>query len=182
MPAHSASDAAERSQRLPGRAIALMHWLALAGGGALILLTVGSDRWTLGPLVTIAALTVVSDLTSVQGTSAKIKLSGSFLGIMLAAILLGTGPAAIIAIFSILVGWLRFREAGHYLRNNLASFMWFPLIGSAFFHAAVRLADVGPHQAAYYMLVFAAFVIAMGTELRDDRRLPVLPRRLVADS
>ncbi len=138
-----------------------MHWLALAGGGALILLTTGSDRWTPGPLLTIAALTVISDLTSVQGTSAKIKISGSFLGIMLAGILLGAGPAAVTAILSILVGWFRSREVWHYLRNNLACFMWFPLVGSAFFHAAIRLAHVGPHAPAYYMLVFAAFVIAM---------------------
>lgn len=151
----------EQSSRLPGRGVALVHWLVLATGGIVIVLTAGSDRWSVGPLVVIAILTVISDLTSVGEAFPNLKLSGSFLGIMLAAVLLGGGPAAAVGVLSILVGWLRWREAPHLLRNNLASFVWFPLIGSAFFHAALSLAHIGPDAVAYYLLVFAAFVLAM---------------------
>jgi diguanylate cyclase len=138
-----------------------MHGFALAAGAALVILTANSARWSLAPLGVIAVLTVISDLTSVDAPSTKLKLSGSFLGIMLAAVLLGAGPAAVVGVLSIAIGWLRSREAPHYLRNNLATFLWFPLIGSAFFHGAVRLTNVGPEAPAYYLLVFAAFVFAM---------------------
>jgi diguanylate cyclase len=135
--------------------------LALTVGAGVIVVTADSYRWNLIPLALITALTVISDLTSVDAASAKLKLSGSFLGIMLAAVLLGGGPAAVVGVLSIAIGWFRWREAPHYLRNNLASFMWFPLIGSIFFHAAIRLADAGSNSAAYYLLVFFTFVLAM---------------------
>jgi diguanylate cyclase (GGDEF)-like protein len=159
--ANTKPNVAEQPRRRPSRAVALVHAHALAAGVGLIVLTASSDRWQLGPFAVIAILTVISDLTSVEAGTAKLKLSGSFLGIMLAAVLLGGGPAAVVGVLSIAIGWFRWREAPHYLRNNLASFMWFPLIASAFFHGGVRLADVGPHAVAYYLLVFAAFVVAM---------------------
>jgi diguanylate cyclase (GGDEF)-like protein len=153
--------AQDQSGSRPTRAVAVLHVLALLVGSTLVILTAGSDRWSLASLVVIAVLTIISDLTSVKAPSAKVKVSGSFLGIMLAAVLLGAGPAALVAVLSIAVGWLRSREAPHYLRNNLATFLWFPLIASAFFHGAVGVANVGPADVAYYLLVFAAVVFAM---------------------
>ena len=161
MPREGTPNAGEQPGRLPSRAVALLHGFALLAGATLIIVTAGSERWTLAPLVVIAILTVISDLTSVEAPSAKLKLSGSFLGIMLAAVLLGAGPAAVVGVLSIAIGWLRSREAPHYLRNNLTTFLWFPLIAGAFFHGAVALTHVGPDDAAYYLLVFAAFVVAM---------------------
>jgi diguanylate cyclase (GGDEF)-like protein len=155
------SEAGERSGRVSGRAAALLHVFALIAGAILVVITVGSDRWRLAPLAVIAVLTIISDLTSVQAPSTKLRLSGSFLGIMLAAVLLGAGPAALVAVLSIAIGWLRSREAPHYLRNNLATFMWFPIIAGAFFHGGLRLTQVGPREPAYYLFVFAAFVFAM---------------------
>jgi len=147
--------------RLRTRAVGLIHWLLLAVGVGVIAVTAHSDRWSLVPLAMIASLTVISDLMSVEADATKVKLSGSFLGIMLAAVLLGGGPAVAVASLSIAIGWLRWREAPHYLLNNLATFVWFPLAASAFFHGSVRLAGVGPHAVGYYLLVFAAFVLAM---------------------
>jgi hypothetical protein len=155
------SNAGERSGRVSGRAVALLHVTALIAGATLVIITTGSDRWWPGPLAVIAVLTIISDLTSVEAPSTKLKLSGSFLGIMLAAVLLGAGPAALVAVLSIAIGWLRSREAPHYLRNNLATFMWFPIIAGGFFHGALRLTQLEPREPAYYLLVFAAFVFAM---------------------
>jgi diguanylate cyclase (GGDEF)-like protein len=59
------------------------------------------------------------------------------------------------------VGWFRWREASHYLRNNLVLFGWFPLASGLFFGAATRLAHVGPGDAAYYFLVLPAFAVAL---------------------
>jgi diguanylate cyclase (GGDEF)-like protein len=80
---------------------------------------------------------------------------------MLAAILLGGGPAALVGVLSITVGWLRSREAAHYFRNNIVTYAWFPLVGGLWFHATVSLAGVGPDQPGYYLLVFVAFVLAL---------------------
>ena len=95
---------------------------------------------------------------------------------MLAAVLLGAGPAALIGVLSIAVGWFRSREAAHTLRNNLATFAWYPLIAGLFFHAMTGLAGVGPRAIGYYLLVFAASRGARH-ELPRRRRLRVLHRR-----
>jgi diguanylate cyclase (GGDEF)-like protein len=144
------------------RAVALGQWLALAIAAGLAALTSGADRWDLPSLGVIIALTVVSDLTSVDTGSSMLKLSGSFLGIILAAVLLGGGPAALVGVVAIGVGWFRSREAAHYLRNNLVTYAWFPLLAGLFFHAAIGLGHIGSGDARYYLLVFATFVIALG--------------------
>ncbi|MEA2197528.1 MAG: hypothetical protein QOJ25_1579 [Solirubrobacteraceae bacterium] len=161
MPNSANLDIGEQGGRQPGRAVAVAHGLALASAITLIVLTAGSDRWSVWPLTVIVVFTVIGDLTSVEAFSPKLKVSGSFLGIMLAAVLLGSGPAALVGVVSIAAGWLRWREAPHYLRNNLVTFVWFPVVGSVFFHATVQLADLGPVSVAYYLLVFAAFILAM---------------------
>jgi diguanylate cyclase (GGDEF)-like protein len=103
---------------------------------------------------------VLSDLTNVEIT-AKLRVSGSFLGLMLAAVLLGGGPAALVGVLTVAVGGLRSREAPHYLRNNLATYAWFPLCTGLFFHSLANAARIGPHSAGYYLLVFVAFAFAM---------------------
>jgi diguanylate cyclase (GGDEF)-like protein len=147
--------------RTPGRGVAVFHALALALAAVVAVLTSGLDQWSTPRLAVIAVFTIVSDLSSVQTGSAKLKVSGSFLGLVLAAVVLGGGPAALVGMATIIVGWLRWREAGHYLRNNLVTYAWFPLIGGLFFHAGLGLAHVGAHAIGYYLLVFAAFVVAL---------------------
>jgi diguanylate cyclase (GGDEF)-like protein len=127
----------------------------------LVVLTAPDAHWDIGRLLVIAVFTVISDLTAVETASAKLKVSASFLGLMLAAVLLGAAPAALIGVLSIGVSWFRWREAPHYLLNNLLTFAWFPLLSGLFFHAAVRLADASPKGLGYYLFVFAAFVLAL---------------------
>ena len=131
MPAEATPNTGEEPGRLPSRVVAFTQGFVLLVGVALVILTASSERWSLAPLAVIATLTVISDLTSVEAPSTKLKLSGSFLGIMLAAVLLGGGPAAVVGVLSIAIGWLRWRESPHYLRNNLVAFLWFPLIAGA---------------------------------------------------
>ncbi|MEA2272001.1 MAG: hypothetical protein QOI98_709 [Solirubrobacteraceae bacterium] len=141
--------------------ISRLHVLALAGAALVAVLTSGSARWDSWPLAVIVALTVASDLTHVHTDSTKLKVSGSFLGLMLAAVLLGGAPAAVVGVLTISIGWLRSREAGHYFVNNLVTYAWFPLIGGLFFHATTQTAQVGPNDIGYYLLVFAAFALAL---------------------
>src|SRR5262249_34467842 len=123
--------------------------------------TTHSDRWDIAALLLIVAFTIISDLTSVDTGSTMIKVSGSFLGIMLAAVVLGGGPAAVAGVSPIAVGWVRFREKGYYLRNNIVTYAWFPLLGGLFFRATTQLAHVGPDDLGYYLLVFATFLVAL---------------------
>ena len=109
----------------------------------------------------IATFTVVSGLTYVETGSNKLKVTGSFLGLIMAAVLLGGAPAALIAMLTIAVVWLRSREAPHYLANNFITYAWFPLAGGLFFHFAVSVAELGPHDLGYYLLVFVSFVLAL---------------------
>ena len=144
----------------PSTASKVVHCGALLGAAALIGVTAGSAHWTLATLGVISVMTVVSDLTRVE-VSSRVDLSGSFLGIVVATVLLGGGPGAVIGMVTIAVTWLRWRTKFHALLNNLATFAWFPLLSGFFFHAVVHVAHAGPGAASFYLLVFAAFVIAL---------------------
>ncbi len=139
----------------------VVHALAIIAAAAVVVLGPGSNHWSPWPLLVITTYAIVSDLTSVDSGSSRLKLSGSFLGIMLAAVLLGGGPAACVGVVTIAVGWLRSREAPHYLLSNLATYAWFPLAAGLFFQGAVRVAGVEAHEPGYYLIVFVTFVVAL---------------------
>ncbi len=144
----------------PSRAVLLALGIGLLTALVTVVLTLGLDRWRPWQLLVISVFAVASDLTAVE-TSSKLKMSGSFLGIVLAAVLLGGGPAVIVGLLTIAVGWLRWREAPHYLLINLTNYAWFPLLTGLFFHAAIVRTDLDWHAVAYYLIVFAAFLLAL---------------------
>jgi diguanylate cyclase (GGDEF)-like protein len=80
---------------------------------------------------------------------------------MLAAVLLGGGPAALVGVATIAIGWFRSHEAAHHLRNNLFVYAWFPLLSGLIFHAFIRYEVLGPNDADYYLAVFGIFVFAL---------------------
>ncbi len=147
--------------RRPGWAVALVHAGAVAIGALAVVSTWSWNHWSLWPLAAIAAFAVGSDLMSVPSDSSKMKVSGVALGTVLAAVRFGPAPAALIGMLTMAVGWFRWREAGHYLRNNLVTFAWFPLASGLFFGATTRLAHVGSSDAAYYFLVLPTFLITL---------------------
>ncbi|MBV9464494.1 MAG: diguanylate cyclase, partial [Solirubrobacterales bacterium] len=109
----------------------------------------------------IASFAIISDLTSVETGPTKLRVSGSGLGLMLAAVLLGGGPAALVGALTIGVGWVRWREAVHLLRLNLATWAWSGLATGLFFHAGTQAAGVGPQDVGFYLMVFAAFTVSL---------------------
>jgi diguanylate cyclase (GGDEF)-like protein len=149
------------SPRNPGWQLGAAQLVEFAAAVGVFFLTTGWDRWSTGPLIAIAVLAIVSDLTSVQGTFGKLQVSGTLLGLMLAAVLLGGGPAALIGILAIAVGWVRWREPPIGLSTNLVTYAWFPLASGLFFHASTHWAHVGPGQLAYYFLVLPTFLIGL---------------------
>ena len=147
--------------RQPGRGLVVAHAVAFAGAIVVALLSSGRDQWNLPLLAGITVFAIVSDLTHVEVGSSRLKVSGSFLGIVLAAVLMGGGPAAVVGVLTIAVGWLRSREPICYLRNNLVTFAWAPLIGGLFFSWTTDVAGAGTDSAAYYVFVFATFVVSL---------------------
>jgi diguanylate cyclase (GGDEF)-like protein len=145
----------------PAAGVVCLQVVGFAGVVALALATTGYDHWDTWSFVVIAAMTVVSDLTAIASDTSKVAISGSFLGIVLAAVLLGGGPAALIGVMTISVSWFKFRERPHVLVNNLLTFAWFPLASGLAFHLSTRLWHVGSGAASYYLLVFAAFLVAL---------------------
>jgi diguanylate cyclase (GGDEF)-like protein len=149
-------------QTLRYNTVALVHAFLFVLAAVVVVLTAPSANWDPWTLGLIASLTLVSELTSFQFSAARLWFSGSFLGLMLAAVLLGGGPAALLGVVTITVGWIRSREDLHYLRNNLVTFAWFPLISGIAFHAVATSAHLTrPYGMNYYLLVFGTFVFAL---------------------
>jgi len=118
--------------------------------------------WDLGLLVALLVFAVFSDLTAVS-TESKVKISGSFLALVVAMVFLGGAPAAVIGVTAILVGWLasRWRDEGHYLLDNVLTYAVFPLAGGVAFHETVAATGVTPSDPSFYLLVFALFQFAL---------------------
>jgi diguanylate cyclase (GGDEF)-like protein len=184
--------------RDPGRGVLIVHVVALGLAAALIALTASSAHWTVWPLLVIGTFTVLSGVTYVETGSLKINVQGTPLGLMLAAVLLGAGPAAILGAVAICFMQLRFRRTSRYFRNNLVTFVWYPLVGGLVFHGVVAVAHLSRFELGFYLAVVPAFVCGLavnfvgvaGYQCWLDRSsfaqkareavVPVLPAELVA--
>jgi diguanylate cyclase len=149
-------------QRTPSRRVIALELVVLVTAVGVAIVSASSAHWNLGELLVIAIFAIVSDLTSVEIESARLLISGSFLGLILAAVLLGGGPAAAVGVITILIGWLRSRESRYSLLINLATYASFPLAAGLFFHAAVSATGISHNAVGYYLLVFATFILALG--------------------
>jgi diguanylate cyclase len=152
------------------------HSLLLAGAVGLAVWAVTdhtansphTTNWMIAVLGILTALALLSELTSTLLPSGLMNISGSFLAIALAAVLLGGAPAAIVGSLVTGIGWLRWRERGDLFRNNLVTFTWFPLLSGLFFHwlagpVGVNLKHVALYKQdpKYYVMVFATFMVAL---------------------
>jgi diguanylate cyclase (GGDEF)-like protein len=164
------------ARRAPGRRMAAFQVAGTAAavgfGAALALLAPGLSNWNLAYLAILALLAVTSELSATLLPSATLTISGSFLSIMLAAVLLGPPAAAAVGLATVGLGWLRWREQGHSFRHNLLAFGWFPLLSALWFRWACGAAGVrlrGPnyehYQPLYYLLVFATFIVGLALNL-----------------
>ncbi len=116
--------------------------------------------WDLGLFAILLGFSIFSDLTSAS-TGRKIRISGSFLALVLSMVFLGGAPAALIGVVTIGIGWLRWREETHYFINNLLTYSVFPLAGGIAFHDAVQRTGVTETDPGFYALVFGVFLLAL---------------------
>src|SRR3954454_23184799 len=80
-----------------------------------------SADWDLPLFCILLGFSVFSDLTAISTTS-KVKISGASLAFVWAMVFPGATPAAVIGVLTILAGWLRWRDAGHFLLNNVLTY------------------------------------------------------------
>ena len=145
----------------PSRTAIAVLLLALAGAIALAVAMADESNWDLPLIVLLGVIAAVSDLTAVETGDSKIKLSGSFLTIVVAIVLLGETAAAIVSVVSILVGWLRPRYPGRILLVNVVNYAWFPLLAGVVFNGLVARTGLGRMDPAFYLLVFVLFIVAL---------------------
>ena len=138
---------------------ALLSLAMLAAIGLAVFRAPTAD-WDVALFGILLGFSVFSDLTAIE-TQSKLKISGSFLAIVLAIVFLGGTPAAIIGIASILVGWFRWRDDGHDLAVNLLTYMTFPLVSGITFHTVIDETGITTSQPAFYLLVFGTFLLAL---------------------
>src|SRR4051812_18904275 len=126
----------------------------------------GEASWDLPFLVSLCAFAVVSDLWAID-TSAnasdkhRLLMSGSFLALIAAMVLLGGTPAALIGVITIAIGHIRFGERLDLFLNNLVAYAWFPLLGGLAFAAARDALAVDSDDPIYYALVGGTFFLAL---------------------
>ncbi len=116
--------------------------------------------WNLALFGILLAFSAFSDVMSIE-TESHLKISGNFLALVLAMILLGGTAGALIGMISILAGWVRFRENMHDLLVNALTFISFPLVVGVSFQQIVAATGVTTSDLSYYVLVFGSFVAAL---------------------
>jgi putative nucleotidyltransferase with HDIG domain len=120
----------------------------------------GSGDWEPALFGILLGFSVFSDLTAIE-TDSRVKISGSFLALVLAMVFLGGAAAALIGVASIAVGYARWRDEPHDLLNNVVTYATFPLVGGWAFHETIDGLGVTASEPAFYTLVFGVFLVAL---------------------
>jgi putative nucleotidyltransferase with HDIG domain len=142
------------------RIVMAAELVGIGCAGLLAVATAGTGSWDLPLFLTIAGFAIAGDLFAID-TALKVKVSGSFLALVLAMIFLGGPLAALIGVLTIAVGWIRWRENSAALVNNIHSYAWFPLLGGLAFHAATDATGATESTGLFYVLIFATFLFAL---------------------
>jgi putative nucleotidyltransferase with HDIG domain len=121
--------------------------------------TSGAQDWAPIELVgLLLVLAIGSDILTIEFRG--IRISGSFLAVVLAMALLGPAPAAAIGAGATLIDALMFRRPWHRNLANLAVWASFPLIGGLIMQTAVGRAAPGTENAfSFAGLVLVVFMI-----------------------
>ena len=148
-------------QGRPSRAVIAAEWLTLACAVAAGALLAGDANWDPALFAILLATSVVSDLRAIRITQHEIVVSGSFLVIITAIVLLGAVPAALIAVITTLTSWASQRYPANDLLINVVVYATFPLVSGILFEQGVEEFGLVPGHISYYLLVLALFVGAL---------------------
>jgi hypothetical protein len=137
------------------RNLVIAESLILAGSIAGMVLLSTAEQWEEFDLVGLLAVLVVGSVFLTLRAK-RFRISGSFLGLVLAMALLGPAPAVAMGVACATVDAIRGRTRGSYLLSNLATYAFFPLVGAL---ALQGLADLGmANEGGVAVAVFSVFV------------------------
>ena len=141
-------------------AIAL-NFVALCAGALVVFSEIDWQAIDFPLLVALAACAIASDLQAMRTGATKVRVSGSFLALIMAMVFLGPAPAAVLGMVTVAVGWFGSREEPHYLLSNLATYCWVPYVAATGFREVSDDLALAPGDAGYYLLVLGLFFTAL---------------------
>ncbi len=180
--------------RTATRGLTGLHLLAVAVAVAVLPFVPGFHHLRVLPFLILLVLVLAGELCS---AGEGMVVSGGFLGLVVAEVVLGPGPAALIGALAITGALLRVPSSPRVYLNNLVNYTWCPLAAGLFFYWSVKAAGANDDQVWFYALVVTAylvtlavnFVIAAGyasyiahsslTQLAAKTLVPTLPAELV---
>src|ERR1700761_7593821 len=144
--------------RAEARGLTVLHIVAVIAAAVAIPFVPGFDTLRLAPFLILLGLVVAGELSS---AGEGMTVSGGFLGLVMAEVVIGPGPAATIGAIAITASLIRERSSPRVYLNNLVNYTWCPLVAGLFFHWAVRAAGVDDSQVWYYALVIATYLVTL---------------------
>src|SRR5436309_14000064 len=106
------------------KASVLVPFGVLCAGLVAGVLVAGESSWNMAIVVLLVAFAILGDYLEVAART--LTISGSFLAIGLAMVMLGPVPAVLVALSTMAVDTARRRPALPYVMTNLASFTVYP--------------------------------------------------------
>jgi len=119
---------------------------------------VGDVSWDANIFVLLLVFAVVGDRLEVEAP--VLRISGAFVALGLAMVLLGPVLAVTIGVVTTLVDSARRRPPLHYAVSNLATFLVFPLIGGVVVDALAGNWDLHEEDINFALVVIGAFMVA----------------------
>jgi putative nucleotidyltransferase with HDIG domain len=121
-------------------------------------------RWDPALILILAPLVILADVMDVR--IAAVRVSGAFLGLLLAAAILGPAQASLLAVASIVVDTVRCRPRRVWAAVNLAAFAVFPLFAGLVMHGlAMRTGTTIDHPEFALIIVAGATVATLSNFL-----------------
>ncbi len=149
----------------PSRSLIAGEWLLLLAAVAGAVLLAPEAEWDLAAFGILLFASVASDMRAIRITAQKVLVSGSFLAIIAAIVILGATPAALIAVITTLTSWATSRYAKSDLLLNVTVYAAFPLIAGAGFHRLEDQLGIDAMDPAFYLMVVGLFVVALGINI-----------------
>src|SRR3954453_14154930 len=129
----------------PPKSVLIVSAVVLAASVAGGLAAADSANWDLATAALLLVFAVVSEQMAVLVKSLRVSVSGSFLAIVVAMVLLGGAPAAAIGVLAGITGAIKDRKPG-LIPPNAAIYASFPLACGAMFHWAKDSWSLQPHD------------------------------------
>jgi putative nucleotidyltransferase with HDIG domain len=132
---------------------------ALTAGSviAALLLSDAKDWQPLPLFVLLLVLALVSEAFRLE--TKTFNISAAFLSLVLAMVLLGPTPAAVLGVIVVGVDAGRRRSSWRHALANVSTYAFFPLLGGALFEALDGPALLDSNAAMYILLVFTLFMV-----------------------